>query len=251
MTAPATDRIDGARQRRVGPHGDGIRRGLVTALRTLGALGFSHGLAGYFSAVDPRRPDHYWVNALGVDFTQTQVEDLLLVGPEGQVVSGQGTLNPSVDALHGELHRARPDMTAFVHTHSRYGKAWSTLARPLDAITQDACLLYGKHAVFEDFGGPVTDRQEGRAIAAALGTGVGVILPSHGFVTGGRSVAEAAWLHVAMERAAEVQILAEAVGTPRVIPDDVARATGDMLGQQKYTERAFLNLSLSLNITCP
>ncbi|MER8044485.1 class II aldolase/adducin family protein [Streptomyces sp. NPDC094032] len=241
MTAPAT-----------GPAHDGDpRRPLVTALRTLGALGFSHGLAGYFSAVDPRRPDHYWVNPLGPDFTQIRVEDLLLVGPAGQVVSGDGTVNPSVDALHGELHRARPDLTAFVHTHSRYGKAWSTLARPLDAITQDACLLYGRHAVFDDFGGPVTDRQEGKAIAATLGEGVGVILPSHGFVTGGRSVAEAAWLHVAMERAAEVQLLAEAAGTPRIIPDDVARATGDMLGRQEYTERAFLNLSLSQNITCP
>ncbi|GAA4824879.1 class II aldolase/adducin family protein [Streptomyces ziwulingensis] len=251
MTAPAIDRSEDAQHGTAAEDDTETKRRLVTALRTLGALGFSHGLAGYFSAVDPRRPDHYWVNALGVDFTQTRTEDLLLVGPEGQVVSGRGTLNPSVDALHGELHRARPDLKAFVHTHSRYGKAWSTLARPLDPITQDACLLYGRHAVFEDFGGPVTERQEGRAIAATLGAGVGVILPSHGFVTGGRSVPEAAWLHVAMERAAEVQLLAEAVGTPRMIPDAIARATGDLLGRQKYTEQAFNNLSLSSHTTCP
>lgn len=225
-----------------------VRQRLVTAIRLFGAQGFGHGLAGYFSTTDPQRRDPYWVNPLGVDFTQVRVDDLLLIDPEGRVVEGHGTVNPSVDALHGELHRARPDLTAFAHTHSRLGKAWSTLGRPLDPITQDACLLFERHEVYPRFGGPVTDRQEGKEIAAALGNGSAVILQSHGFLTGGRSIAEAAWLHVAMERAADVQLLAEAVGTPHRIPAGVARQTGAMLGKLEYAERQFDNLCQHLGV---
>ncbi|BAU83371.1 class II aldolase/adducin domain-containing protein [Streptomyces laurentii] len=226
-----------------------VKDRLVAGIRLFGALGYGHGLAGYFSAADPRRPGHYWVNPLGVDFTEVRADDLLLVDPLGEVREGPGTLNPSVDALHGELHRARPDLTAFAHTHSRLGKAWSTLGRRLDPITQDACLLFGRHEVYERFGGPVTDRQEGKEIARTLGGGSAVVLQSHGWVTGGRSVAEAAWLHVAMERAADVQILAESVGTPRRIPEDVARATGAMLSRLEYAERQFTNLCRSTGVT--
>ncbi|GLF92842.1 class II aldolase/adducin family protein [Streptomyces yaizuensis] len=218
---------------------------LVSAIRLFGALGYGHGLAGYFSALDLERPDHYWVNPLGVDFTQISVEDLLLIDARGRIAEGRGTLNPSVDALHGELHRARPDLVAFAHTHSRFGKAFSTLGRPLAPLTQDACLLFDRHEVYPRFGGPVTDRDEGKEIARTLGGGSAVILQSHGWVTGGRSIGEAAWLHVAMERAAEVQLLAEAAGTPRAIPDDIARETGAMLSRLEYADRQFTNLCLA------
>jgi ribulose-5-phosphate 4-epimerase/fuculose-1-phosphate aldolase len=140
---------------------DACRTRLVQAVRLLGALGFGHGLAGYFSAVDPERPDCYWVNPLGVDFRSLRPDDLLLVAPDGSVREGHGVLNPSVDPLHGELHRARPDLAAFAHTHSPGGKAWSVLGRSLDPITQDACVLFERHSVYAEFGGPVTDRDEG------------------------------------------------------------------------------------------
>ncbi|GGZ39870.1 class II aldolase/adducin family protein [Streptomyces poonensis] len=218
------------------------RQQLVDAVHLLGALGYGQGLAGYVSARDPHRDGCYWVNPLGVDFRRLRGDDLLLVGPAGTVVEGHGELNPSVDPLHGELHRARPDLVAFAHTHSPLGKAWSALGRPLDPITQDSCVLFERHAVYEEFGGPVTDRQEGKRIAAVLGDRMAVILRSHGFLTGGRTVAEAAWLHVVMERAAEVQLRAEAAGEPHVIPDRVARATARMLSEVAYADTQFWNL---------
>ncbi|WP_320775600.1 class II aldolase/adducin family protein [Streptomyces sp. CRN 30] len=215
---------------------------LVEALALFAVLGYSEGIAGHVSVSDPVRPDHYWVNPFGPDFQRVRPRDLLLVGPDGRVRSGRGALNPSVDPLHGELHRARPDLTAFAHTHSRCGKAWSALGRPLDPITQDACALYGRHHVYEQYDGLVNDRQEGKAVAAALGSGSAVILRNHGFLTGGRSVAEAVWLFVVMERAAEVQLLAEAAGTPVVVPHDVAAPTSEVLAGLEYAEVQYRNL---------
>lgn len=41
---------------------------------------------------------------------------------------------------------------------------------------------------------------------------------------------EAAWWFVTMERSCQAQLLAEAAGTPRVIPDDVAALTHAQVG---------------------
>ncbi|MFD0306387.1 class II aldolase/adducin family protein [Streptomyces sp. NPDC127119] len=219
-----------------------LKQELVEAIHLFAALGYSEGIAGHISVTDPGRPGHYWVNPFGLDFDRVRPKDLLLIDPDGRVGSGRGALNPSVDPLHGELHRARPDLTAFAHTHSLYGKAWSALGRVLDPITQDACALYGRHHVYEQFDGLVNDRQEGKAVAATLGSGTAVILQNHGFLTGGRSVAEAAWLFVVMERAAKVQLLAEATGKPVVIPHHVAEPTAATLAGLEYAELQYRNL---------
>ena len=54
------------------------------------------------------------------------------------------------------------------HSHSPYGKAWSTLGRVLDPLTQDACAFYDEQ-VLVPFSGIVLDDSEGEHIAAAMG----------------------------------------------------------------------------------
>jgi ribulose-5-phosphate 4-epimerase/fuculose-1-phosphate aldolase len=227
------------------PDTEMCRQQLLEALHLFGWLGYADGIAGHISVQDPRQPDCYWVNPFGVDFQQVSPTDLLLVGPAGTVLSGSGELNPAVDPLHGELHRSRPDLTAFVHTHSLYGKTWSALGRLLDPITQDACALHGRHGLYARYDGLVNDRLEGKAIGEAMGAGTAVIMQNHGFLTGGRSVAEAAWLFVVMERAAQSQLLAEAAGSPVVIPDAVATKVGAALSRLEYAELQFRNLRLA------
>ena len=60
---------------------------------------------------------------------------------------------------------ARPDVVAAAHTHSVHGRAFSSLRRLLDPLTQDACAFYEDHAVFEDYTGVVLSAEEGRRIA--------------------------------------------------------------------------------------
>lgn len=68
-------------------------------------------------------------------------------------------------------------------THSVYGKAFSVFGRELDMITQDSLRFYKDHAVYQNFGGVVLDREEGRKIAECLGDGKAVILQNHGLIT--------------------------------------------------------------------
>ncbi|MGH9065435.1 MAG: class II aldolase/adducin family protein, partial [Acidimicrobiales bacterium] len=94
---------------------------------------------------------------------------------------------------HRALHAARPDVVAAAHAHSLHGKAWSSLGRPLDPITQDACAFYGEHALFDDYTGVVLEAEEGKRLAHTLGDNKAVILRNHGLLTVGHSVDEAAW----------------------------------------------------------
>jgi ribulose-5-phosphate 4-epimerase/fuculose-1-phosphate aldolase len=198
------------------------RQRLAAALRLFARYGYDEGVVGHLTARDPILTDHYWVNPYGIYFGQIGVSDLVLVSPEGKVVQGSYPANPSAHAIHFQILRARPDLVASFHTHSLYGRAWSSLGRLLDPITQDACVFYQDHALFDDYQGRVLKAGEGELIAAALGSRKALILRNHGFLTVGGTVDEAAWWFITMEHAAQAQFLAESIGKPIPVRHDSA-----------------------------
>ena len=203
---------------------------LAAAFRLFGKFGFDEGVAGHITARDPERLDHFWVNPMGKSFKQMKVSDLLLVSHTGEIVEGNGLLNGAAFTIHSQIHMANPNVTAAAHSHSVYGKAWSSLGRPLDPITQDVCAFYEDHAVFDDFTGVVLDDSEGKRIAAALGDKKAAILQNHGLLTVGQSVDEAAWWFITMERSCQAQLMAEAAGTPKLIDHEHALNTRETVG---------------------
>ncbi|TMD99505.1 MAG: class II aldolase/adducin family protein [Chloroflexi bacterium] len=205
---------------------------LAAAFRMFSKAGFDEGVAGHITARDPEHTDHFWVNPFGMHFGQIRVSDLILVNDRGEVVEGGRPVNAAAFAIHSQVHRARPDVVAAAHAHSLYGKSWSSLGRLLDPITQDACAFYGDHALFDDYTGVVLDLEEGRRIGTALGSRKAVILRNHGLLTVGRSVDEAAWWFLTMERSCQAQLLAEAAGTPVLIDDAAAELTASQVGSQ-------------------
>lgn len=209
---------------------------LAAAFRIFARHGFDLGLAGHITARDPELTDHFWVNPLGVHFSRIKVSDLLLVNAKGETVIGDRPLNKAAFAIHAAIHEAHPHLVAAAHTHSTYGKAWSTLGRALDPLTQDSCGFFEDHALFDDFTGMVVDDSEGQRIAHALnkpngsGTVKGVILKNHGILTAGPTVEAAAWWYIALENVAHTQLLAEAAGTPQPIDEATARHTHSQVG---------------------
>jgi len=222
---PKFDHVEDERRHR--------KQRLAAAFRLFGKLGFEEGTAGHITARDPELTDHFWVNPLGMAFRQIRVRDLMLVDHEGRVVEGDWPLNQAAFVIHSQIHAARPDVVSAAHSHSMYGKAWSTLRRPLDPLTQDACAFYQDHAVFDDYTGAVFDIEEGKRIAHALGSCKAAILANHGLLTVGRSVDEAAWWFVTMEHSCQAQLLAEAAGTPVLIRPEIAELTATQTGGSK------------------
>ncbi|HVJ51731.1 MAG TPA: class II aldolase/adducin family protein [Aliidongia sp.] len=212
---------------------------LAVSFRLFARYGFDLGAAGHITARDPEDPDKFWVNPYGVHFSRIRVSDLLLVDHHGAVVEGERPVNRAAFAIHSAIHKARPDIVAAAHSHSLYGKAWSTLGRLLDPLTQDACAFYQDHSLFDDFTGVVLDTAEGDRIAEALGPHKAVILKNHGILTGGPTVASTVWWYIAMDNAAHAQLLAEAAGKPQSIPHEMAALTAGQVGTVSGAARAF------------
>ena len=203
---------------------------LAAAFRLFGKFGFGEGVAGHITARDPEYNDRFWVNPFGMSFRHIRVSDLICVDHTGEILAGDGMLNRAAFAIHSKVHAARPDVIAAAHSHSLYGKSFSTLRKTLDPLTQDACAFYGDHALFDDFTGVVLDTEEGVRIGKVLGDKKAVILANHGLLTVGHSVEEAAWWFITMERSCQAQLLADAAGTPVAISDEVAKLTYTQVG---------------------
>ncbi|AKZ26285.1 class II aldolase/adducin family protein [Ralstonia pseudosolanacearum] len=208
---------------------------LAAAFRLFSKFGFDEGVAGHITARDPEVPDSFWVNPFGVHFSQVKVSNLIRCDHHGNVVEGDYPVNAAAFAIHSRVHQARPDAVAAAHSHSIYGRAWSTLGRKLDPLTQDVCAFYEDHALYDDFGGVVVELDEGQRIAQALGGNKAAILQNHGLLTVGKTVDEAAWWFITMERSCQVQLLAEAAAARtseplRLISEAAARQAYSIVG---------------------
>jgi ribulose-5-phosphate 4-epimerase/fuculose-1-phosphate aldolase len=203
---------------------------LAAGFRLFSRFGFDEGVAGHITARDPEHTDSFWVNPFGMHFGHIRVSDLILVNHEGEVIEGDRAVNTAAFAIHSQVHAARPDAVAAAHSHSIYGKSWSSLGRLLDPITQDVCAFYEDHSLFDDYTGVVLDIQEGKRIAHSLEDNKAVILRNHGLLTVGHSVDEAVWWFITMERSCQAQLLAEAAGKPVLIDPEQAKLTSGQVG---------------------
>lgn len=210
-----------------------LKQRLAAAFRLFARYGYDEGVAGHITARDPEHPHQFWVNPFGMYFGHIRASDLILVDADGEVVKGRAKVNRAAFAIHSRVHAARPDVIAAAHSHSQYGRTWSTLGRLLDPLTQDACAFYEDHALFDDYTGVVLDTSEGDRIAQALGPNKALILRNHGLLTVGCSVEAAAFWFISMDRCCHTQLLAEAAGTPKRIDPEHARKTHGQVGSER------------------
>lgn len=210
-----------------------LQQRLAAGFRIFAMHGFDAGIAGHISARDPVLNDHFWVNPLGLHFSRIKVSDLVLIDHDGQVVQGRHPVNAAAFSIHSRIHRARPDVVAAAHSHSRCGTAFASLGRLLPPTTQEACAFFEDHAVLQAYGGIASDLSEGDQIAQALGSKKAVICRNHSHFTVGHSVDEAVFWFLRMERAFDQYLQAAAAGTPVEIDAETARLAARQVGSHR------------------
>ncbi len=205
------------------------KRRLALGYRVFAALGWGNTGDGHITARDPEKTDHFWLLGHGVPFRAATVDEMVLVGPSGEVVEGNTGwgYTPAAYAIHAPIHEARPDMVSAAHTHTAYGTPFAALNQPFRPICQEACLFFERHGVFAGSEVSVDSTQIGKRIAVALSDHRAVILRSHGLLTVGASVDEAVGWFVMAERTAEAHIKAR---DAQPIPDEAARHARDDMG---------------------
>ncbi|WRT63507.1 uncharacterized protein IL334_000412 [Kwoniella shivajii] len=203
---------------------------LAAAFRLFSKLGFDEGVAGHITIRDAINPNAFWVNPYGVAFDLLTVSDLLLIDHDGNILEGTGRsgdgqiYNAAGFAIHGAIHKLRPDIHAAAHSHTTFGRAFSVLGRNIDIASHDAAQFTDTVRLYGNFGGIVLDDEEGRRICEALGpNGKGVILQNHGILSAAQSVDAAVAYFVRLEQLCESQLMSDALGHPtNVNQEDIA-----------------------------
>ncbi|GAA5993292.1 hypothetical protein JCM10908_001416 [Rhodotorula pacifica] len=201
-----------------------LKERLALACRIFAQYGLDHHVAGHLTVRVPGDQNSFYVNPFGLAFALMTAEDIITVSHEGDVIGGgkkgRRVVNKAGFLIHSSIHKARPDVVAICHSHSPYGKAWSTLGEPIEYTTQDSCVFYKSQAVLDSFGGVVLSQSEGARIAEKLGDNKLIILQNHGLLTAGRTIDSAvAWFLLAEEQC-KVSLLARAAGQPIPISEE-------------------------------
>jgi len=184
------------------------KREVALGYRLLAVMRWGDMGDGHISARDPEQTDCFWLLRFGVSYHEAKVSDLVLVGPDGELVDGDGVTNPAAYHIHHPILAARPDAVSACHVHTGWGTPFSAEVRPIEPITQESCIFFEDHTIFDDEEVQVQSAVGGRRIAEALGDTRAIILRNHGLLTVGDRVSEAVGLFVHMERVAEAHMKA-------------------------------------------
>lgn len=218
------------------------RQQLNACAHILADEGHESGLAGQITARGPV-DNSYWTLPLGLAFDEATPASWLLIDAQLQVLEGEGAYgirepNPAT-RFHLWVYRSRPDVQAIVHTHPPAASALAAAQAPLIVGHMDATPLFEDMVFLPEWPGLPTADREGEIIAGALGPHHALLLAHHGLLTAGRSVQEAAFLAVFMERMARLQLQAAAAGGVRPVDPTEARRARDFLRTDRIMNITF------------
>ena len=163
-----------------------------------------------------------WLKGSGLGFDEIAAENVQLVGFDGQLVEGTGSVHLE-RYIHTEVMRARPDVGCVIHTHPESAVTFASLGVPLQAVAHEATLFTPPDiARFTQTGELIRTMELGRAVADSLGQRNALLLVNHGSVVVGRDVAEAVFSAVMLEKACRMQLaaLSAAPSWPLHVSDD-------------------------------
>lgn len=205
-----------------------LRAELAAVFRLAVHFGWHEAVANHFSVALSTDGQTFLMNPKWVHFSRIRASDLLrLDARDPSVMSRPDAPDPTAWAIHGQLHRAVPQVRCILHVHSPYATALAALADPtLKPIDQNTARFFDRLAVDTDYAGFADTEAEGRRLAGCLGNRRVLMMANHGVLVTGATVAEAFDTLYYLERACQTMMLAYGSGQPlRVLPDDIAEKT--------------------------
>ena len=193
-------------------------------------------LVDYLGHVSARLPatDTVLIRARGAEQgnqLHMTADDVSLVDLEAQQIAGRYRV-PDETKLHTEIYKARPDVTAVVHTHQPLATIFGDLERPILPMqgVMAQVLAHGDIPVYRS-ARKVTTREQGAELAAVLGDKPIVHLRNHGIAIAGTSVQEVVISCIWLEHQAKLTWWASMIGTPRgMSAADLAAQAADAFG---------------------
>jgi ribulose-5-phosphate 4-epimerase/fuculose-1-phosphate aldolase len=193
-----------------------LRVQLAACYRLVAHFGMDDLIYNHISARVPGESEHFLINPYGLYFREITASSLVKIDVEGNQVGGSNDaeVNRAGFVIHAAIHKARADARCVLHTHSDAATAVSALKEGLLPMSQFAMHFYNRVGV-HDYEGVALDLDEQARLAADLGRHRVLLLRNHGVLTVGQTVPEAFMLVYYFERAARVQLAAQAATAQR------------------------------------
>ena len=204
-------------------------------------FGWTESIFNHISARVPDTDGHYLVNPFGLNYTEVTPLNLLKVDLDGnKVEESEYSANPAGFALHSAVHGAREDIHCMLHTHTI----------PISAVVQKTngfghhdfygAQLYGRIG-YHEFEGITLFEDEKKRMLESLGDKHILVLRNHGIAVGESSIEKAIFLLWTVQRAAENQCAAGALGGDDVEIDTEISQKCANLTAQLIRESGFAN----------
>jgi L-ribulose-5-phosphate 4-epimerase len=197
---------------------DVLKKKLTNAGRVLTSQDQGDFVAGHVTARLPNDSGRFLMKPATIGLDEMTPDNIITVDLDGEKTDGAMPRHNEV-FIHSEVLRARPDIQAVVHTHAPHAVAFSSLGRELVPVNNEAGYFYKKLPIFSETTDLIVTPERGKAVARCLGQRQALILRNHGIVAAGRSIEEAIWIALKLERACRVQLMAEMAGGPKLVAE--------------------------------
>jgi L-fuculose-phosphate aldolase len=163
-----------------------------------------------------RDADSFFVSPTGLKYEDLAPVHIPLVSLDGTY---EGEYRPSSEwRFHRDIYRARPDVGAIVHTHSRYATALACNGRAIPAFHYMVAVAGGadiRCAPYATFGSQALSDHA----LAALQDRQACLLANHGVIATGTDLDSALILAGEVENLAAQYVAALKVGTPLILDE--------------------------------
>ncbi|WP_374022850.1 L-fuculose-phosphate aldolase [Mycobacterium sp. HNNTM2301] len=195
---------------------DMLRRGLV------------EGTAGNISA---RRSDgNIVITPSSVDYRDMQLDDLVLIDPDGAVLQAADGRSPSSELqLHLACYHAFDDIGSVIHSHPVWATMFAIAHQAIPACIDEFAVYCGGDVRCSDYAASGTPEVGANAVKALEGRGAALIA-NHGLVAVGPRPDKVLHITALVERTAQIVWGARALGGPVSIPDEVNRNFAGVYG---------------------
>lgn len=180
--------------------------------------GFAIGSAGNVSM---RAPDEgrYIITPSSIPYEKLTPDQIVVVDDDEELLEGERA--PSFETpIHLAVYRAREDVNAVFHTHSRYATTLAVLHRGIPPVVDEMVVYIGGAVELASYGATGSDALAGNVVTS-LAERAAVLLANHGSLCVGKDLATAFKISELVEHLAQIVFNASLAGTPIELPEDV------------------------------
>lgn len=189
---------------------------LAAAFRQAVIDNFHEGIANHFTLSVPGNDQRFYLNSYGLHWSEVTASNLLEVGFDGRILSGEGLADESAISIHGPIHRLIPTAKCVMHTHMPYCTALTQLEDMTLEITGQTAAFFSDRIAYDyQYNGLADTTSEGERLASVIGSKSILMLANHGVIVTAESVSKAYYQLYYLERACRTQLFSMWTGKAR------------------------------------